>query len=69
VHDHLFRFGVPPTVQGEPRARRRRRWHPDFDGGDAPADLSPPEADVAVDFVDATLVVDRMHAAFFRIRT
>jgi hypothetical protein len=69
VHDHLFRPGVPPTAQGESRARRRRRWHPDLDAGEAPADLSPLEADVAVDFVDATLVVDRMHAAFFRTRT
>jgi hypothetical protein len=43
-----------------------RRWHPDFDGGIAPdRALSPVNADAAVDFVDMSAVVDRIHAAFF----
>ena len=54
-----------------------RRWHPDFDGGvtagtETPADPAaakptpPALQDVAIDFVDLTAVVDRIHAAFFR---
>jgi hypothetical protein len=43
-----------------------RRWHPDFDGGIAPdTALSPANTDAAVDFVDMSAVVDRIHAAFF----
>ncbi len=69
MHDPLFRSGTPATVVGDLRAaRRRRRWHPDFDEGAAPPDVMPLQADVAVDFVDVALVVDRIHAAFFRSR-
>jgi hypothetical protein len=47
-----------------------RRWHPDLDASVAPCLPSPsvpfvvPE--IAIDFVDLTAVVDRIHAAFFR---
>lgn len=47
-----------------------RRWHPDLDASVPPCPPSPsvpsvvPE--IAIDFVDLTAVVDRIHAAFFR---
>ena len=47
-----------------------RRWHPDLDASLLP---SPPSSsvpavvpEIAIDFVDLTAVVDRIHAAFFR---
>ena len=53
-----------------------RRWHPDFDGEGAASGQTPDRAaakptppgfqDIAIDFVDLTIVVDRIHAAFFR---
>jgi hypothetical protein len=53
-----------------------RRWHPDFDGGGAACGQTPDRTaakplppvfqDIAIDFVDLSIVVDRIHAAFFR---
>ena len=53
-----------------PRPVKPRRWHPDLDASVAPC---PPShsvpsvvPEIAIDFVDLTAVVDRIHAAFFR---
>jgi len=47
-----------------------RRWHPDLDASAPPClpSLSVPSVvpEIAIDFVDLTAVVDRIHAAFFR---
>lgn len=49
-----------------PSMRRSRRWHPDLDHGSLPdRALTPAHLDVAVDFVDMSAIVDRIHAAFF----
>ena len=65
-----FLYGGAPAGGGaslkRSASRRVRRWHPDFDGGSAPDQaLSPVNGDAAVDFVDMSAVVDRIHAAFF----
>ena len=49
------------------RARPERRWHPDLNPDVTPVPAVPRAgADVAVDFVDMSAVVDRIHAAFFQ---
>ena len=49
---------------------RPRRWHPELDLSVAPCPPSPSvfpvPPEIAIDFVDLTAVVDRIHAAFFR---
>lgn len=63
-------------LQSANQPRRTRRWHPDFDAGPAPdriatpanvpgSVLAPAIHDVAIDFVDMSVVIDRIHAAFF----
>jgi hypothetical protein len=50
-----------------PRPVKPRRWHPDLDASVAPCPPSPSVVpEIAIDFVDLTAVVDRIHAAFFR---
>ena len=49
------------------RVRIERRWHPDLNPDVPPAPALPrTRADIAVDFVDMSAVVDRIHAAFFQ---
>jgi hypothetical protein len=78
VHDYFDIIGIPDDASArEIRracARRTGAGHPDFrHGGGAEgtaacpaAALVLPEAtDVAIDFVDMTMIVARMRAAFF----
>jgi hypothetical protein len=77
VHDYLDILGLSHAPANEVRRACRgrvRRSHPDFrDEGDAGALTSVSavpstlrnEADVAVDFADMAVFVDRMQAAFF----
>jgi len=74
-----FLYGGAPAGGGtslrRSASRRVRRWHPDFDGensgsgvissGNYARPQFPANADAAVDFVDMSAVVDRIHAAFF----
>jgi hypothetical protein len=79
VYDYFEVLGVPPDAgsQAIRRAERRRNGggHPDFHQGDWPAGDSaaaparaafpPDRTDVAVDFVDLTVLVPQLRAAFF----
>ena len=67
---HGFLYGGAPSGMGAARRASRvpqaRRWHPDLNPEVQPAPQLPRgNADVAVDFVDMSAVVDRIHAAFF----
>ena len=71
MHDFLNILGVAagagPDALRRASDRRVRRWHPDFDAGvmpRRPAELA--REDVAIDFVDMSAVIDRIHAAFFQ---
>ena len=76
MHDYFDILGLPTNAAAsEIRracARRARRSHPDFREASAPPASSAPTApkdspsfDVAIDFLDMTVLVDRMQAAFF----
>jgi hypothetical protein len=78
VHDYFDILGVARNAPAEEirRACARRAWkgHPDFDDAvlSVPARRTPAGrlaladlADVAIDFVDLSEIVDRMKAAFF----
>jgi hypothetical protein len=48
------------------RHRQERRWHPDLNPDVKPMPALPRTgADAALDFVDMSAVVDRIHASFF----
>jgi len=80
VHDYFDILGVPHDAPAQQIrracARRTVTRHPDFgvvDGpaaGDAAARGRPPAelADVAIDFMDMSSIVERMQAAFFTSR-
>lgn len=78
MHDYFDVLGVPDDASARDvrrlLARRIRRTHPDFQEGPAssPADgevvrpaSRPPNADLAVDFVDMSALTDRIQASFF----
>jgi hypothetical protein len=78
VHDYFDIIGIPDDATArEIRracARRSGACHPDFrhggsGGGTAASAAAPPvlpePTDVAIDFVDMTVIVARMQAAFF----
>lgn len=47
--------------------RRASRWHPELNAWATPnLSAGPAPQDAAFDFVDMAVIVDRMHAAFFR---
>ena len=77
MHDFFDIFGLPssapPMEVRRVCARRVRRSHPDFHVGgsdpaflDRTADGSLPVREVAVDFVEMSVLLDRVQAAFFR---
>jgi hypothetical protein len=69
VHDYFDVVGVssdaPRQEIRRACARRPRRWHPDFDGPSLAPSAPGPRFDVAIDFADMTVILDRMQAAFF----
>ena len=76
MHDYFHILGVSDAAPADEirRAFRRRpdRSHPDFRDGSLDAgrvDAGRELADVAIDFVDVSAIVDRMQAAFFRTAT
>jgi hypothetical protein len=78
VHDFFEILGLPdsapPSEVRRVCARRTRRSHPDFSRAGSPAglpdagaraDTGPAPREVAVDFVDMGVVLDRIQASFF----
>jgi hypothetical protein len=79
VHDVFEVLGIPDNARASDVrracARRVRRCHPDFripgistdlEGLSAPVAFSAASVrEIAVDFVDASVFVERMQAAFF----
>lgn len=79
MHDLFDIVGLsrsaPPVEARRVFARAIRRAHPDFRRGGAPVPTSdgsfdgpgvrPARRDAAVDFVDMSVMIDRMQAAFF----
>ena len=81
MHDYFEILGVArnarPTDIRQACCRHVRASHPDVWDGDAPQRSGRPTpgpadpltlsdlTDAAIDFVDASSLVDRMHAAFF----
>ena len=79
MHDYFEILGLPSNARASDIrracARRVHLAHPDFRGGTAGVltplpqserlDLDPHIPDVAIDFVDASSLVERIQAAFF----
>lgn len=78
MHDYFDLLGLSHTASANDRRRalrgRARAWHPDFSRGarhgvghaspSHPRDLN--SGDLAIDFADVSLFVERVTADFFR---
>ena len=79
MHDYFEILGLPSNARASDIrracARRVHVAHPDFRGGSAGVLVPPPQSDrldldahvpdAAIDFVDASSLVERIQAAFF----